>query len=233
MTTFRAELVFLYKRGLQSLPSPCQRRFAGVPRDFSSLNKPTHFLAESLADYGWGDICQRGIARTPCASHFLDDGELKWEVDVCIFPPFPFLSFPLLLTSLSQSITGGLMDAPAPPKTSLRSQPRQAGKGFGLNLSREVLGQQQVPINAQIAGAAANRWCLCYTNTLCRRSATRTDLFVLGYLHILPWKPHSYLGSVTVTLGIPPFPTWLLAAPRPPVLFSLPLQAFQHDQVKR
>lgn len=154
MTTSRAELVFLYsrKRGLQSLPSPCQRRFAGVPRDFSSLNKPTHFLAEGLADYGWGDICQRGIARTPCASHLLDDGELKWEVDAYIFPPFPFLSFPLLLTSPSQSITGGLMDAPAPPKTSLRSQPRQAGKGFGLNLSREVLGQQQVPINSP------NRW---------------------------------------------------------------------------
>lgn len=140
MTTFRAELVFIYKRGLQSLPSPCQRRFAGVPRDFSSLNKPTHFLAEGLADYGWGDICQRGIARTPLASHFLDDRELKWEVDVCIFPPFPFLSFPLLLTSPSQSITGGVEGCPSPTKNlpqisatpsweGLRIKPLQRGPG--------------------------------------------------------------------------------------------------------
>lgn len=154
ITTSKAELVFIYsrKRGLQRLPSPSQRRFAGIPRDFSSLNKPTRFLAEGLADYGWGDICQRGIAKTPWVSYFLDDGELKREVDIYIFSPFPFLSFPFLLAFPSQSVTEGLMDAPAPPKTSLGSQAHQAGKGFGLNLSRGVLGQQQVPLNSP------NRW---------------------------------------------------------------------------
>lgn len=57
---------------------------------------------------------------------------------------------------------------------------------------------------------------------------------LLGYLHILRWKHHSYGSSVAVIPGIPHFPAPLPTAPLPaPVAAALPLPALQHDQVKR
>lgn len=98
----------------------------------------------------------------------------------------------------------------APPQI---SGTHSAGKQFPWSLSREVLGQQQVPINTPNRWSCSKQMVLVLHKYSAGEVLQEMAYLLLGYLHILRWKPHSYLSSVTAVLGIPHFPMWLLAAP--------------------
>lgn len=160
---------------------------------------------------------------TFCILYFLDDGELKCEIDSSLspFPPFPSPCFPFL--SSFMGITIQLIDPPSPLITSsLVSHTHQVRKHFGSNhpLQRgpgTTASANKYPRSLRLQQTDGVR----ATQILSAWEVLQEMTYLLlGYLHILRWKHHSYLSSVTVTLGIPHFPMQLLTAPcsqQPPV----------------
>lgn len=202
-----AELAFIYS----PKNSDCkvsqvhpQRCCAGVPWD--SLSEDANvFLAGGLAGDRHGDICQRDAAKTPWVSYVFRMMECSNGSS-----SFPFLSIPFLISFLAQSITCGADGCLSPQLRhtqrweAIPMEPLQRGPGTAASANKypKLLELQQTD------GARA-------TQILSAREVLQEMAYLLlGYLHILCWKPHSYLSSVTAVLGIPHFPVWLLTAPR-------------------
>lgn len=164
---------------------------------------------------------------------FLDDGELKWEIDIFFFfSPFPFLSFPFLFSFLGQHVTIQLIDTPSPLITSsLISRTHQVRKHFRSNYPLQrgpgtIASTNKYPQSLRLQQTDGVR----ATQILSASEVLQEMTYLLlGYLHILRWKNHSYLSSVTVILGIPHFPMQLLTAPcsqQPPVAVCSPPSSF-------
>lgn len=148
------------------------------------------------------------------------------------FSPFPFLSFPFLFSFLGQSITIQLIDTPFPLITSsLISHAHQARKRFRSNCPLQrgpgtTASTNKYPTSPRLQQTDGVR----ATQILSAGEVLQEMTYLLlGYLHILCRKHHSYLSSVSVILGIPHFPTQLSTAPpsrQPPVAVCSPPSSF-------
>lgn len=152
----------------------------------------------------------------------MDDRDLKWESALFFFL-FPFSLFPFSVLLLGPKRHHPVDRYPIPTDNQLShishtpseealqiSYPLQRGPGTiaSTNKYPKLLRLQQTDgVHAtQILTAGEVLQEMTY--------------LLLGYLHILRWKHHSYLSSVTVILGIPHFPTQLstaLHSQQPPV----------------